>query len=442
MRRFLSVAVTITCLVGASPCLALPELDKMLSVSVDGKQLQYMPDDTNPNAYYFLPDNLEIVKNETGLRFGFQHWGITAEDTQGIGGNFTFTVRPSWDADLVEKALQEIRKANKDASLAVVPIEKSYFDVVMTGNFATDTTYVTPPQLLDDYAVKYSSTLKDLGITLDGAAAADKTKNVLESIAGSGGSGPQAFTISLTNLGGRLSAATPDATGSDQAGFLVVRYRYLVKGVTPKFRAELRVHYRKTFEHFRARFGGGGWFWRSSHVVDLQTMKQDGSIELKVVSGAVDDKNETLIDSVFQSLVNARINGTGMFAPQLRPAAMGGGEDQGLGSFFGWSFNSSSAFQKLDESVDQVFIIDKQNIQHRSFSIGTSVGPLCSSNKDRFQNLTEPSKPCITDQDIKAMISRSKDCIKSYFDEAQQAKSIDQALFDEVMKRLKKQCAA
>jgi hypothetical protein len=441
MRIGLLVYATISLFAAANPCLALPELDSMLSLSVDGKQVQYMRDDTNPNAYYFLPNDLIVMRDDQGLRFGFQHWGITAEDTEGVGGNFAFTVRPSWDEDLMDKAQKELQKSNASATLSAVPIEKSYFDVIMTGNFATDKAYVVPPALLDDYTIKYSTTLKDLGITLDGAAGADKTKNVLESVMGSGGDGPQGFTISLTNLGGRLSAETPNVT-ADQAGFLVVRYRYMVKGVTPKFRAELRVHYRKTFEHFRAKFGGGGWFWRSSHVVDLQTMKQDGSIELKVVTGAVDDKNETLIDSVFQSLVNARINGTGMFAPQLRPAAMGGGDDQGLGSFFGWSFNSSSAFQKLDESVDQVFIIDKQNIQHRAFSIGTSLGPLCSSNKDKFQNLTQPSKPCITDADIEGMISRSRGCIKSYLDEAKQAKEIDQALFDEVMKRLKKQCGA
>lgn len=439
MLSFLSTALATVCIAG--PALALPELDTMLSMSLDGKQIQYMRDDTNPNAYYFLPNDLVVVRDAQGLRFGFQHWGITAEDTEGVGGNLSFTVRPSWDADLVDKAQKELQKNNPSATLAVVPIEKSYFDVVMTGNFASDKTYVVPPMLLDDYAIKYSTTLKDLGITLDGAAGADQTKNVLESLAGSGGDGPQAFAIPLTNLGGRLSANTPDTT-SEQAGFLVVRYRYMVKGVTPKFRAELRVHYRKTFEHFRARFGGGGWFWRSSHVVDLQTMKQDGSIELKVVTGAVDDKNETLIDSVFQTLVNARINGTGMFAPQLRPAAMGDGQDQGIGSFFGWSFNSSSAFQKLDESVDQVFIIDKQNIQHRAFSIGTSLGPLCASNKDKFQNLTEPSKPCITDADIRGMVERADTCVDRFLDQAQRAKAVDPALFEIVRKRIDKRCGA
>ena len=99
----------------------------------------------------------------------------------------------------------------------------------------------------------------------------------------------------------------------------------MVKGVTPKFRAELTVHWRKTYEHFNATFGASYWFSSATQAIDIQKMKTDGSIELKIVSGAVDDKNETLLDTIFESLVNARINGTGMFSPELHPSAAGGG---------------------------------------------------------------------------------------------------------------------
>jgi hypothetical protein len=425
----------------ANLAFALPELDLVKSISIDGKQIQYMPDSADPNAFYFVPDSLEISKDSAGnLRFGFQHWGITKKDNEGVGGNFTFTVRPSWDTELVEKATIELRNklGNQNASLAVVPIEKSYFDVAMTNNFASDATYITPPTLLDDYTIKYSTTLKDLGITPKALAGQDEPTNVLESVSGAGGNSTQAFTIPLTSLGGRLSNATPNEKGGE-AGFLVVRYRFMVKGVTPKFRAELRVHWKKAYEHFHAQFGGGYWFWRSSHVVDIQSMSQDGSIELKIVSGAVDDKNETLIDSVFQSLVNARINGTGMFAPQLKPGSVGG-EQSGGGSFFGWSVNSNSSFQKLSESVEQLFIIDKQSIQHRAFAIGAAFGPLCTTHKDQFVNLSEGSKPCPNDDDIDKLIKRSETCVDDFKSKLVEAKAVGADYYQIVFAKMKKAC--
>ena len=80
-----------------------------------------------------------------------------------------------------------------------------------------------------------------------------------------------------------------------QGNYFGTRYRFMVKGVTPKFRAELTVHWRKTYEHFNATFGASYWFSSATQAIDIQKMKTDGSIELKIVSGAVDDKNETLL---------------------------------------------------------------------------------------------------------------------------------------------------
>lgn len=389
---------------------ALPELDNPRAFLIDGQTLEVVTDSDDANAFYFFPQSIELARDQNGdIRFGLQHWGISARDDQGSGGNLTFTVVPTWNKDLVAKALEQLKAENPNASLAVIPIVKSYFDIIMTSSFATDATYVKPPILFDDYTIKYSSTMKDLGVTLDGVDLNDPTKYVLESVSGGTGVGEQAFTARLTQLGGRLSAETP-ATDIGDADFFGVRFRYMVKGVTPRFKAKLSVNWKKTFEHFHARAGGGGWFWKSSHVVDIQDMKQTGSITLEVLSGAVDDKNETLIDTIFDTLVNARINGTGMFQPQLRPAAVGGGGDNPIGSIFGWSFNSNSFFQKLTEEVTQDFVIDKQNIQHRAYSLGGSFGMLCTNNRDKFMNLSEPSKSCVTGEDIAALRDRLKTC--------------------------------
>ncbi|RXH37067.1 hypothetical protein [Bradyrhizobium zhanjiangense] len=172
-------------------------------------------------------------------------------------------------------------------------------------------------------------------------------------------------------------------------------------------------------------------------------MRTDGSIELKITSGAVDDKNETLLDTIFQSLVNARINGTGMFAPELRPSNVGGGGGNPISSFFGWSFNSNSSFQRLDESVSQTFIIDKQNIQNRAYSIGASFGLLCKpgTTSDYFINLSQPSKPCPEDSDVDGMLARVDACWDNHKAQLEFAKTQSPQVRDAIEKQVIKICS-
>jgi hypothetical protein len=430
-------------LYGAPEANALPELDLQTSVVVDGVTVNFFPDSPNPNLFYFMPTTMELAPDVGGgLKFGFHHWGITkADPLHGVGGNATFTIQPSWDKALIAKATAELRKTKPQAVVSVIPIEKSYWDLVVANSFANDPTYVKPSLLLDDLTIKYSQTLKDLGITATVDQLGDQAKNVLESIAGAGGTGPQAFSVDLNDLGGRLSAATPGAR--TQANYLGARYRFMVKGVTPKFRAELTVHWRKTYEHFRATVSGGYWFVSGSNTVDIQSMRTDGSIELKITAGAVDEKNETLLDTIFQTLVSARINGTGMFTPELRPSDVGGGGGNPVTSFIGWGFNENSGFQRLDESVSQTFIIDKQNIQERAYSIGSTFGLLCKpgSTSDYFVNLSQPSKPCPDDNDIDQMFARINVCWDNHKSQLDYAKTQSPQVRDAIEKQVIRICS-
>ena len=123
---------------------------------------------------------MELSKDAGGnFRFGFHHWRITRADPKhGVGGNATFTIQPSWNRDLIAKATAALQKIKPQATLSVVPIEKSYFDLIVANSFASDATYVKPPILLDDMTIKYSTTLKDLGITVE-QSLGDQPKNVL-----------------------------------------------------------------------------------------------------------------------------------------------------------------------------------------------------------------------------------------------------------------------
>ena len=107
---------------------------------------------------------------------------------------------------------------------------------------------------------------------------------------------------------------------------------------------------------------------------------------------------------------------------------------------FGWSFNSNSFFQQLSEEVNQSFVIDKQNIQHRSFAIGADFGPLCTVYPDQFVNLSEPDKPCATSDDIANLLTRVRACVKGYEQDLIDAKQVGDDYYQTLMTSMRDQC--
>lgn len=402
----LIAAVSLACVQQA---VALPQLDEQVSLSAGGFTLDVLPDSENDKQFYMHPIALEFVKDGNGVpQATFHHWGISKPDQEGAGANITFAVRPVFN----DEARDAILENRPDISIAKMPIERSYYDVIITDNFASDPTYVQPAQLIDTYTkenIRYLASLAEQGIQVLPEAGQPAVPNVLESIQGGPSDAAFATSFKLTSLGGRLAGDTAPEVASQE--FFAIRYRYMVRGLTPRFRAELKVNWKKTFEHFQARFGGGFWFWRSSHVVDIQEMKQSGAIELNITDGGIDEETQALVDKVFETLVNARINGSGMFAPQLKPGITAATASGSSGSFFGWSFNTNSSFQKLTEEVTQTFVIDSRDIVSRSFALGSPFGVQCSSHPEKFQNLSEPSKPCLTDEMVAAATERWRACL-------------------------------
>lgn len=441
-----SKAATATCiLLLASKAYALPEIDEPMTLSGGGSTIEVVPDSDDPNKYYIFPTGLEFTRDGDGIpNASFQHWGISKPDQEGSGANITFGVKPVFDIDSRDKVLEVLREANPNISIAQIPIERSYYDVVITDNFVSDPTYITPARLIDTYTkdnIKYMSSLAEQGIQVTDFGGEPVPPNVVESIQGGPGTAPFATTFKITSLGGRLAGEFNPEVASQE--FFTVRYRYMVKGVTPKFRVELKVNWKKTFEHFQARFGGGFWFWKSSHVVDIQEMKQSGAIELKITDGGIDEGTQALVDKVFETLVNARINGSGMFAPQLKPGIGATAAGSPGGSIFGWSFNSNSSFQKLTEEVSQDFIIDSRDIVSRSYSLGTPFGLQCTTYPQKFQNLTDPGEPCLTPDMIEAARKRVLTCITvDIADEWAAAEALSEPFRTRQLERLEKYCGA
>src|SRR5262249_23662398 len=126
----------------------------------------------------------------------------------------------------------------------------------------------------------------------------------------------QAFTISLTNVGGRAFAQGV-AADSDVLG---ARYTFKFTGVEKRLRAEITVFTKRVYDHFKAQSSFTGWWGmvRASWSADWQKLVSDGSIVVSILEGGETDKDAYMLE-VFKTLVNAKIGETGMFAPKLKP---------------------------------------------------------------------------------------------------------------------------
>jgi len=57
---------------------------------------------------------------------------------------------------------------------------------------------------------------------------------------------------------------------------------YTIDGVTPLMDAEVKIHYKKVFEHFKAKAKVGWWIFGADLSREVSTLTQNGSIQIKI----------------------------------------------------------------------------------------------------------------------------------------------------------------
>lgn len=355
------------------------------------------PDDANHNLYYFVPTTVALVKNEeTGKpHLGVQYWGLTGLDPAGVGAALTFSVKPGYDKKAVDEVAKGLKKINPDATFAFPALVDSSMDLIINGAFVPKSQDTTKP------------TIK--GGTVDST---------------------QAFTIGLTNIGARAFAQGVSA----ESDLVAARYTYKFTGVAKRLRAEVIVHHKKVYDHFKVRATSTSWWGmkRMSWAADWQKLTQDGSIVLKITEGGeVDNDPNAYMMEVFKAIVNAKVGETGMFAPKLEPK---GTDVQNGGSNFGWGFSGGAAWEHLEERVNFTFSINTQKLEDREFSAALSFSAVCAKYPDSFVDLTTIGKKCIDKTAFADVQKAEQQCLADklkFYNDLLQQKLITQQQYDE-----------
>jgi hypothetical protein len=336
------------------------------------------PDEVNKNLYYFVPTTMALVTNDDGsVALGVSYWGLTGKDEDGAGANLTFSVRPAVDEEKLTHIADEVKKRNPAAEFAFPPLVSSSVDAILSGAFHDKNQDTTQPTHVT-------------GGTVDAT---------------------QAFSISLTRIGGRAFA---NGT-SDKLNVLAARYTYKILGIEKRLHARITVNQRRIYDHFKVSGGGSAWFGMVSSywAADWQKLTEDGSIKIDILEGGEQDSDAYMLE-VFKALVNAKVSGEGMFKPELKPGDIGGGSGQS--STMGWGFSVSSAWQHLDENKTFTFEIDKQKLGEREFQVGMSFAAVCAKYPDNFQDLTTGNK-CIDYEKYSAWQKANEACLAPKLDE-------------------------
>lgn len=341
------------------------------------------PDDADKNLYYFVPTSVALVRDENDKpRLGVQYWGLTAPDPEGAGAALTFSVKPAYDKKLVDAVAEAVKKKNASAKFAFPTLVDSTMEVLLNGSFHKKNQDTEKP------SVK--------GGTVDAT---------------------QAFTVSLTNIGGR-AFAQGTAADSDVLG---ARYTFKFTGVEKRLRAEIIVHHKRVYDHFKATSSASGWWGmvRSSWSVDWQKLVSDGAIVVNILEGGETDKDAYMLE-VFKRLVEAKIGEKGMFEPKLKPGGIAAAPEA---SNWGWGFSGGGGWEHLEEHVNFKFQINTQKLADREFSVGLSFAAVCARYPDSFADLTLLGNKCIDKVEFGKTATALRKCVDAKLDRLLKLKS-------------------
>ncbi|MGQ0622775.1 MAG: hypothetical protein ACT4QA_23200 [Panacagrimonas sp.] len=315
------------------------------------------PDDANKSLYYFVPTSVALAVDPVTKKpkLGVQYWGLTGSDLDGAGAALTFSVRPAFDKETVDEVAKGLKKVDANASYAFPTLVDSKMEMIINGHFV--------PEAQD----KSTPSLK--GGTVDAT---------------------QVFTIGLSRIGARAFAngSSPDM---DVMG---ARYTYKFTGIAKRLHAKITIYHKRVYDHFKIRSSSTSWWGlvKSDWSADWQSLTSDGSIKLEILEGGETDTDAYMLE-VFKSIVNAKINETGMFAPKLKPNGIEAGG--GSSGSFGWSFSGGGGWEHLDETVNFAFNISTQKLEDREFTVGMSFNAVCAKYPDNFADLTTIGNKCI-----------------------------------------------
>lgn len=380
------------------------------------------PDEADPNLYYFVPTSVEFVRDEAGKpRLGVQHWGFTGPDMGGgMGAALTFSVRPAFDKQKLQAVADAVRAKNPNAKWAAVPMVCSRMEVIINSQFFPENQTITnvtlspgsgPVTPAPAATTAVLATADKPVVTLETAATTPSlctaTYGQDSTIASRGGNADaiQAFSVGLNHIGARAFALK---AASDQ-DVLGARYTFVFRGVGKRLHATITVNAKRVYDHFKYESSSSAWWGlvNTRFAVDWQKLTNDGSIKVDFLEGGSSDKDDYMME-VFKALVTAKIAGTGMFQPELKPGGLPGAPES---SKFGWGFSGGGGWEHLEESNNFVFEIRRQALEERELSAALTFNAVCGMYPNNFSDLTTPGNTCIDPKLMANLKKKTDKCV-------------------------------
>jgi len=177
-----------------------------------------------------------------------------------------------------------------------------------------------------------------------------------------------------------------------------------VQGIRTRVKAEITVNWFRLYERIHHEAGGGWFAFKGKHAVDIQNLIESGAVKMNIIEGGFENDQDAF-ETIYNTLVKAQIEGTGIFKPSLSASAPPGAPATS-GSFFGWSASGAWSYQRLKEQKDFTFTIDRQIIGKKTFAIGMAFQGMCSKYPSLFVAQGVTGSGCIDEMDQAGAIAR------------------------------------
>lgn len=313
----------------ASNANALPLLAENAGIKVN-EILTLFPDSNDPNVFYFMPDSSGVVFDETTKlpQLGFTYWGLSnGGDLKDAGAWLTFTMRLK-SGPAQRAALQSLLDEGK--RIAVLPVQES-----TVGLTSTKTGETPASRLFEEFHFSQKAGLAETEVGVNAVMT---------------GVGAKVFKSAIDN---------PQLMKTD--------YCYKVKGLGPNMKGTIYVKWDKVYDHFEAQFSTGGFFRRVDVAVEVEKLKQQNLVSLKLDGG-----DATEMEKLYE-ITNTII--ARLFVPDLKMEPVG--HKAG-----GWSFSRFSLrVTHKEELKEETWNIEKRDIIDREFCSSMSLKDLTGYKK-------------------------------------------------------------
>jgi hypothetical protein len=355
--------------------------------------------------YWLVPSTVRIHRypQNGDLAFGLVHSGVSRFDPDGISALLNITIEPYVDAKTLQDAKDLITQQAKVEGASTPP----------TFSFISPTS--TSARLL--VAGQYAEWGGPNAIVVAGGTVEAGIP----------------FQIKLSNS---QDVRALTQTGGPKAALFGAEFRMKFNGLGSPCEVHLHATFTETYQHMLAHVKASGWFGlvNADLKTEWQSLTQQPWVQL-TEKGCSDQQVQTYhIAQIFDDLINAVNNRTGLFAKQLK--ANGLPDAPGGGGIFGWSVNAGGGFESYTDTTDFNIDLVLQDKQEKEIVYGLNFPAGGKEMEPYVKNLSDSNKPFATSDDFLAQKNQHMACRAANVNSLKSLLSsgtINQSLYDQLI---------